>query len=133
VLYDDPVEGYPTTYPRDHIPEISSYPAGQTAPSPHAIDFVPGHLLGSVSGELALRSFLESAGHTLVVTSDKDGEGSTFDRELVDADVVISQPFGPPTSRRVASPRRRTSSLRLLQESALTTPTPRPQSIGAFR
>jgi formate dehydrogenase len=30
-----------------------------------------------------------------VVTSDKDGPDSTFDKELADADVVISQPFWP--------------------------------------
>jgi formate dehydrogenase len=95
VLYDDPVDGYPTTYPRDEIPEISSYPGGQTAPSPRMVDFAPGQLLGSVSGELGLRRFLEDAGHTLVVTSDKDGPDSVFERELVDADVVISQPFWP--------------------------------------
>lgn len=95
VLYDDPVEGYPTTYPRVDIPVLTSYPGGQTMPSPEAIDFTPGALLGSVSGELGLRPFLERAGHTLVVTSDKDRPDSTFDRELADADVVISQPFWP--------------------------------------
>jgi formate dehydrogenase len=95
VLYDDPVDGYPKTYPRDEIPRISSYPGGQTTPSPHAIDFVPGQLLGSVSGELGLRSYLTSAGHTFIVTSDKDGADSEFERELVDADIVISQPFWP--------------------------------------
>jgi len=42
-----------------------------------------------------LRKFLEAAGHTLVVTSDKDGPDSVFERELIDADVVISQPFWP--------------------------------------
>jgi formate dehydrogenase len=52
-------------------------------------------LLGSVSGELGLRKFLEAAGHTLVVTSDKDGPDSVFERELQDAEVVISQPFWP--------------------------------------
>src|SRR6202030_261027 len=52
-------------------------------------------LLGSVSGELGLRRYLEEAGHTLVVTSDKEGPESVFDRELPDADVVISQPFWP--------------------------------------
>jgi len=31
----------------------------------------------------------------LVVTADKDGENSEADKELVDADVVISQPFWP--------------------------------------
>ncbi len=95
VLYDDPVDGYPTTYARDEIPQITSYPGGQTTPSPRAIDFTPGELLGSVSGELGLRPFLEAAGHTLVVTSDKDGPDSLFERELPDADIVISQPFWP--------------------------------------
>ena len=33
VLYDDPVDGYPKTYARDAIPEIKSYPRGQTAPT----------------------------------------------------------------------------------------------------
>ena len=74
VLYDDPVDGYPKTYARDDIPKITKYPDGQTAPAPSAIDFKPGELLGSVSGELGLRKFLEKAGHTLVVTSSKDGK-----------------------------------------------------------
>ena len=95
VLYDDPVDGYPTGYPRDDLPKIERYPDGQTLPTPRAIDFQPGQLLGSVSGELGLRKFLEDAGHLLVVTEDKDGADSEFDRELVDADVVISQPFWP--------------------------------------
>ena len=95
VLYDDPVDGYPPAYARDEIPQIGSYPGGQTTPSPRAIDFTPGELLGCVSGELGLRPFLEAAGHTLVVTSDKDGPDSVFERELADADIVISQPFWP--------------------------------------
>ena len=39
-----------------------------------------------------------------MVTSDKDGADSAFDRELVDADVVISQPFWPAylTAERIA-------------------------------
>jgi formate dehydrogenase len=95
VLYPDPVDGYPKGYPRDGLPALESYPGGQSMPSPHAIDFVPGALLGCVSGELGLRPYLEGAGHTFVVTSDKDGADSTLDRELVDADIVISQPFWP--------------------------------------
>src|SRR5271170_7898663 len=104
VLYDDPIGGYPHTYPRSDLPTLSTYPDGQTLPSPKAIDFQPGHLLGSVSGEWGLRSFLEGLGHTLVVTSDKDGADSTLDRELRDADVVISQPFWPAylTAARIA-------------------------------
>lgn len=95
VLYDDPTTGYPPRYARDGIPRIASYPGGATTPTPKAIDFTPGDLLGCVSGELGLRPFLEKAGHTLVVTSDKDGPGSEFERHLKDADVVISQPFWP--------------------------------------
>ncbi len=95
VLYDDPVDGYPKSYARDDIPRLERYPDGQTLPSPKAIDFKPGQLLGSVSGELGLRKFLEKLGHQLVVTSDKDGANSTFDRELRDAEIVISQPFWP--------------------------------------
>ncbi|HEY6790340.1 MAG TPA: NAD-dependent formate dehydrogenase [Trebonia sp.] len=107
VLYDDPVDGYPKSYARDDIPQITSYPGGQTAPAPHSIDFTPGELLGSVSGELGLRRFLSDAGHTLVVTSDKEGPDSAFDRELPDADVVISQPFWPAylTRERIARAR----------------------------
>jgi len=95
VLYDDPVDGYPTSYPRDDLPKIERYPDGQTLPTPKAIDFQPGQLLGSVGGELGLRKFLEAAGHELIVTEDKDGPDSVFERELADADVVISQPFWP--------------------------------------
>ena len=75
VLYQDPVDGYPDRYPRDGIPGLDTYPGGQTLPTPHDIDFVPGALLGSVSGELGLRRFLEDGGHTFVVTDDKDGAG----------------------------------------------------------
>ncbi len=104
VLYDDPVDGYPPRYARDDIPRIERYPDGQTTPTPQAIDFTPGELLGSVSGELGLRGFLEAQGHELVVTADKDGPDSVFERELPDAEVVISQPFWPAylTAERIA-------------------------------
>ncbi|MBF6557062.1 MAG: NAD-dependent formate dehydrogenase [Acidimicrobiales bacterium] len=104
VLYPDPVDGYPTSYARDDIPRLAHYPGGQSLPSPSGTDFTPGALLGSVSGELGLQSFLESEGHALVVTSDKDGPDSEFERQLVDADVVISQPFWPAylTAERIA-------------------------------
>jgi formate dehydrogenase len=95
VLYDDPVGGYPKSYARDDIPKLEHYPDGQKLPTPQKIDFKPGQLLGSVSGELGLRKFLEEHGHTLLVTSDKDGPGSVFEKELPDTEVVISQPFWP--------------------------------------
>jgi len=105
VLYDNPADGYPAPRVRDGLPTLERYPDGQTLPTPVAIDFTPGDLLGSVSGELGLRAFLEAAGHELVVTSDKDGENSEFDRHLPDAEVVISQPFWPAylTAERIAA------------------------------
>src|SRR6478752_8047607 len=104
VLYDDPVDGYPKTYARQDLPKLERYPDGQTLPTPSAIDFTPGELLGSVSGELGLRKFLEGGGHEFVVTSDKEGPTSFFERELPDAEVVISQPFWPAylTAERIA-------------------------------
>jgi formate dehydrogenase len=104
VLYDDPVGGYPRSYARDDIPKVERYPDGQTVPTPKEIDFKPGELLGSVSGRLGLRGFLEAQGHTLVVTADKDGANSAFERELPDAEIVISQPFWPAylTAERIA-------------------------------
>jgi formate dehydrogenase len=95
VLYDDPKGGMPSKYAIDSIPKLEKYPDGMTLPTPKGRDFNPGDLLGCVSGELGLRKFLEDKGHTLVVTSDKDADGCEADRELVDADVVISQPFWP--------------------------------------
>jgi formate dehydrogenase len=104
VLYDDPVSGYPTTYARDGLPKLERYPDGQTLPTPTAIDFTPGALLGSVSGELGLRAYLEGLGHEFIVTSDKDGQNSVFDQHLADAEIVISQPFWPAylTAERIA-------------------------------
>lgn len=96
VLYPDPVTGYPPKYARDGLPTILKYPNGQTLPTPKGpLGFEPGELLGCVSGELGLRSYLEKNGHELIITSDKDGSDSMFDRHLPNADVVISQPFWP--------------------------------------
>ena len=105
ILYDDPKGGMPTSYPVDQLPKIEKYPDGQTLPTPNDIDFNPGELLGCVSGGLGLKKFLEDAGHTFVVTNDKDAPGCTAEKELVDADVVISQPFFPfyLTKERIAS------------------------------
>ena len=57
-----------------------------------------------MSGELGLRKYLESLGHTFVVTADKEGPNSTFELELPDAEIVISQPFWPAylTTERIA-------------------------------
>jgi formate dehydrogenase len=104
VLYPDPETGYPPRYARDTIPVVSGYANGQTAPNPKGLGFKPGELVGSVSGELGLRPYLEKLGHQLIVTSDREGADSEFDRHLPDAEVVISQPFWPAylTAERIA-------------------------------
>jgi formate dehydrogenase len=52
-------------------------------------------LLGTTERELGLRKWIEDQGHTLVTTSDKEGESSAFDKELVDAEVIITTPYAP--------------------------------------
>jgi formate dehydrogenase len=52
-------------------------------------------LLGTTENELGIRKWLEDKGHTLVTTSDKEGENSQADKELVDAEVIITTPFHP--------------------------------------
>jgi formate dehydrogenase len=59
----------------------------------HATD-VPG-LLGTIENELSLRPWLESQGHELVTTSDKEEPDSVFDRELPTAEIIITTPFHP--------------------------------------
>ena len=44
--------------------------------------------VGCLENELGLRKFLEDRGHTYVVTDDKEGANSQFEKELPDADVV---------------------------------------------
>jgi formate dehydrogenase len=53
-------------------------------------------LLGATENELGIRKWLEDQGHTLVTTSDKDGENSKFDQELVDSEIIITTPYDVP-------------------------------------
>ncbi|CUM57599.1 unnamed protein product [Debaryomyces tyrocola] len=53
-------------------------------------------LLGCLENELGIREFIESQGYELVCTDDKDPEpSSTVDKELQDAEIVITTPFFP--------------------------------------
>lgn len=52
-------------------------------------------LLGTIENKLGIEKELKDAGHTLVVTDDKEGPDSTMAKEIVDADVVITTPFHP--------------------------------------
>ncbi|KAF2840443.1 hypothetical protein M501DRAFT_931540 [Patellaria atrata CBS 101060] len=53
------------------------------------------NLLGTTENELGIRQWVEEKGHTLVTTSDKEGPDSVFEKELVDAEVIITTPFHP--------------------------------------
>jgi hypothetical protein len=47
-------------------------------------------LLGTTENALGLRDWLEERGHTLVVTSDKEGDDSELDKNLPDTDILIT-------------------------------------------
>ena len=95
ILYDDPKDGMPQSYPLSDLPKLERYPDGMSLPTPKGRDFTPGELLGCVAGELGLRKFLENNGHEFIVTSSKDGDDCEADKHIVDSDIVISQPFFP--------------------------------------
>lgn len=52
-------------------------------------------LLGCAENELGLRDFLDEKGYQYVVTADKDSKDSEFDRQLSDAEILITTPFHP--------------------------------------
>jgi hypothetical protein len=138
VLYEDPVDGYPSSYARDAIPRIEHYYDGQTTPTPERIDFAPGELLGSVSGELGLRQFLEERGHAFVVTSDKDGPDSVFEQELPDAAIDwrngADSPYRPHRKDQQGAARALASQpVRVLRKPRQKTAHPRSARTGAPR
>ncbi|KAL1669695.1 hypothetical protein GGF50DRAFT_123006 [Schizophyllum commune] len=52
-------------------------------------------LLGTVENQLGISSWLKSLGHEFIVTDDKEGPNSVFQKNLKDAEVVITTPFHP--------------------------------------
>jgi len=52
-------------------------------------------LLGTVENQLGIRPWLESMGHEYVVTDEKEGPGSAFQKHIVDTDILITTPFHP--------------------------------------
>jgi formate dehydrogenase len=52
-------------------------------------------LLGTVENKLGITDWLKGEGHEFIVTSDKEGPNSAFQKEIVDADVLITTPFHP--------------------------------------
>ncbi|KIJ59756.1 hypothetical protein HYDPIDRAFT_43786 [Hydnomerulius pinastri MD-312] len=52
-------------------------------------------LLGTVENQLGLRPWLNSLGHEYIVTDDKEGPSSDFQKHIEDAEVLITTPFHP--------------------------------------
>lgn len=52
-------------------------------------------LYGCTENALGIKDELEKQGHEVIVTSDKEGENSEFEKNLPDADIVITTPFHP--------------------------------------
>jgi len=52
-------------------------------------------LLGTTENKLGIADWLKERGHELVVTSDKEGPESAFQKNLLDAEVLITTPFHP--------------------------------------
>lgn len=52
-------------------------------------------LLGTVENKLGIAEWLQSQGHELIVTADKEGPDSDFQKHIVDAEVLITTPFHP--------------------------------------
>ena len=105
VLYDDPVDGYPLgVLARRHPGRSSATSTGRTTPSPRRSTSLPAACSGASPASSACGASSRRTGTRFIVTSDKDGADSAFERELPDADVVISQPFWPAylTAERIA-------------------------------
>ncbi|RSH80810.1 formate dehydrogenase (NAD+) [Saitozyma podzolica] len=52
-------------------------------------------LLGTVENKLGLSDWLKQQGHEFIVTDDKEGPGSVFQKEIHDTDILITTPFHP--------------------------------------
>ena len=104
VLYDDPVDGYPPPTRATASPRSRATPAASRRRRPRRSTSRRATCSAACPASSACAAFLEERGHTLIVTADKDGPDSEFERRLPDADVVISQPFWPAylTAERIA-------------------------------
>ncbi|EIM81236.1 NAD-dependent formate dehydrogenase [Stereum hirsutum FP-91666 SS1] len=52
-------------------------------------------LLGTTENQLGIRDYLQSQGHEYIVSDDKEGPDSVFQKHIVDAEVLITTPFHP--------------------------------------
>jgi len=60
----------------------------------HAAQEEP-RLLGTVENQLGIKEWLTSQGHEYIVSDDKEGPDSVFEKNIVDAEILITTPFHP--------------------------------------
>ena len=73
--------------------DITSHPSSLYSAGKYAEE--QPKLLGTVENKLGLKDWLESQGHEFIVTDDKEGPNSEFQKHIKDADILISTPFHP--------------------------------------
>ncbi len=96
VLYDDPVDGYPKTYARDDLPKLERYPDGQTLPTPEGHRLQARHACSAASpASWASGNISKPTATSSWSRPTRRAPNSTLDKELADAEIVISQPFWP--------------------------------------
>src|ERR1700735_5009134 len=99
-LHDDPLDGYPKSYPRLSAEDrpLSQRP---DVPDAKSVDFKPGAGLGSVG----LRTYL---GSPATLSSSLPTRGAEFPLRMELPETVISQPFWPAylTAGRIAKAKR---------------------------
>jgi len=52
-------------------------------------------LLGTIENKLGIADWIKEQGHELIVTDDKEGPDSVFQKELPDTEILITTPFHP--------------------------------------
>ncbi|KAI0779101.1 NAD-dependent formate dehydrogenase [Irpex lacteus] len=52
-------------------------------------------LLGTIENQLGIRDWLTEQGHEFIVSDDKEGPDSVFQKNIVDAEILITTPFHP--------------------------------------
>ena len=105
VLYDDPVDGYPTSYARDGVPEDRrAIRAGRRCRRRARSTSRPASCSAASRASWGCASSSKAAGTRSSSRPTRTATDSVFERELPDAEVVISQPFWPAylTAERIA-------------------------------
>ena len=104
VLYDDPVDGYPKSYPRDELPKIERIPAARRCRRPRPSTSSRERCSAACRANWACENISNRTATLSSSPPTRTAPNSVFERELPDADVVISQPFWPAylTAERIA-------------------------------